>query len=351
MEQRRNAPAPRTMRAMVLSSPAPIASAPLRLTEIPRPVPGPGEVQVEVEVCGVCRTDLHVVEGDLKVQRPGIIPGHEVVGRVSGLGPGAGRFSLGQRVGVAWLHAACGQCAYCRRGDENLCDSPRFTGWTDPGGYADALCAPEDFVYPLPESISATVAAPLLCAGIIGYRALARSEIRPGQALGLYGFGASAHIVLQIARYRGCSVYVATRGDRHRALAAAMGATWVGGPDAVPPVKLQGAILFAPAGELVPAALAALDRGGTLAVAGIHLSDIPALDYQQHLFQERSLRSVTANTRADGEQLLRLAAEIPLEARTEEFPLGQANEALFRLRHDQVAGAAVLRIREQRDQQ
>jgi len=351
MGQHRGEPAPRTMRAMVLSNPAPIASAPLMLTEIPRPLPGPGEVQVEVEVCGVCRTDLHVVEGDLKVQRPGIIPGHEVVGRVSSLGPGAERFSLGQRVGIAWLHAACGRCTYCRRGDENLCDSPRFTGWTDPGGYAEALCAPEDFVYPLPDSISATVAAPMLCAGIIGYRALVRSAIRPGQALGLYGFGASAHIVLQIARFWGCSVYVATRGDRHQALAAEMGAAWVGGADATPPVKLQGAILFAPAGELVPAALAALDRGGTLAVAGIHVSDIPALNYQSHLFQERSLRSVTANTRADGEELLRLASAIPLRASTEEFPLEQANEALFRLRHDQVAGAAVLRIRENRDQQ
>ena len=338
------------MRAMVLRKPAPVAAAPLQLTEMPRPEPGPGEVQVEVEVCGVCRTDLHVVEGDLKEQRPGIIPGHEVVGRVSRLGPGADRFSLGQRVGVAWLHAACGRCEYCLRGDENLCDSPRFTGWTDPGGYAEALCAPENFVYPLPEGISATVAAPLLCAGIIGYRALMRSAIRPGEALGLYGFGASAHIVVQIAHYWGCKVYVSTRGDRHQALARKMGAIWVGGADAVPPVKLRGAILFAPVGELVPVALAALDRGGTLAVAGIHVSDIPALNYQLHLFQERSLRSVTANTRADGEELLRLAAEIPLHASTEEFPLEQANEALFRLRHDQVAGAAVLRIRKSPNQ-
>jgi propanol-preferring alcohol dehydrogenase len=350
MEQRRRERASRTMRAMVLRSPAPIATAPLHLTEMPRPEPGPGEVQVEVEVFGVCRTDLHVVEGDLKEQRPGIIPGHEVVGRVSRLGPGANRFSPGQRVGIAWLHAACGRCHYCLRGDENLCASPRFTGWTDPGGYADALCAPENFVYALPDGISATVAAPMLCAGIIGYRALMRSAIRPGEALGLYGFGASAHIVLQIAHHWGCSVYVSTRGDRHQALAREMGAAWVGGADAVPPVKLQGAILFAPVGKLVPVALAALDRGGTLAVAGIHVSDIPALNYQSHLFQERSLRSVTANTRSDGEALLRLAAEIPLKASTEEFRLEQANEALFRLRHDEVAGAAVLRIRESPDQ-
>jgi len=330
---------------MVLQAPAPIASAPLYLTELPTPEPGPGEVQVEVEVCGVCRTDLHVVEGDLPVRRPQIIPGHEVVGRVSRLGPGARRFAIGQRVGIAWLHSSCGHCEYCQRGAENLCLAPRFTGWTEPGGYADVLCAPEDFVYALPDGLSARVAAPLLCAGIIGYRALVRSAIRPGEALGLYGFGASAHIVLQIARHWGCGVYVATRGDRHQALAREMGATWVGSADAVPPVKLQGAILFAPAGELVPAALSALDRGGTLAVAGIHVSDIPPLNYQAHLFQERSLRSVTANTRADGEALLRLAAEIPLHAMTEEFPLERANDALFRLRHDQISGAAVLRLR------
>ncbi len=333
------------MRAMVLGGPAPIATAPLRLTELPAPEPGPGEVQVEVEVCGVCRTDLHVVEGDLPVRRPQIIPGHEVVGRVSRLGAGARRFGIGQRVGVAWLHSSCGHCTYCQRGDENLCLSPRFTGWTEPGGYADALCAPEDFVYALPEGLSACVAAPLLCAGIIGYRALMRSAIRPGEALGLYGFGASAHIVLQIARHWGCDVYVATRGDRHQALAREMGAVWVGGADAAPPVKLQGAILFAPTGELVPVALAALDRGGTLAVAGIHVSDIPPLNYQAHLFQERSLRSVTANTRADGEALLRLAVTIPLHASTEEFPLERANDALYRLRHDQISGAAVLRVR------
>lgn len=333
------------MRAMVLSGVAPVATAPLRLAGLPVPEPGPGEVQVRVEVCGVCRTDLHVVEGDLPERRPGIIPGHEVVGHISGRGAGARRFSDGQRVGIAWLHSACGDCVYCLRGDENLCLAPRFTGWTDPGGYAEYLCAPEDFVYALPDGLSSLVAAPMLCAGIIGYRALRRSAIRPGEALGLYGFGASAHIVLQIARHQGCQVHVATRGDRHQALAREMGAAWVGGADALPPVKLQAAILFAPAGELVPVALAALDRGGTLAVAGIHLSDIPGLNYQSHLFQERNLRSVTANTRADGEELLQLAAEIPLHASTEEFPLEEANDALIRLRHDQVRGAAVLRVR------
>jgi propanol-preferring alcohol dehydrogenase len=332
------------MRAMALTAQAPASTKPLALRELPDPVPGPGEVLVAVEVCGVCRTDLHVVEGDLALRCSPTIPGHEVVGRIIGHGPGAGRLPLGTRVGVAWLYAACGTCTYCLTGAENLCSAPRFTGWTEPGGYAERLCAREDFVYPLPDSLAARDAAPLLCAGIIGYRALARSRIQPGEPLGLYGFGASAHIAIQVARHWGCPVYVATRGPRHQALARDMGAAWVGDSFEQPPVALRGAILFAPAGELVPTALAALDRGGTLAVAGIHLSDIPALDYQQHLFQERTLCSVTANTRADGAALLRLAGEIPLVTHTEEFPLAQANDALARLRDDEVAGAAVLRI-------
>jgi propanol-preferring alcohol dehydrogenase len=332
------------MRAMALTAQAPATTHPLALQDLPEPVPGPGEVLVAVEVCGVCRTDLHVVEGDLPLRCSPTIPGHEVVGRIIGHGPGAGRLPEGTRVGVAWLYAACGTCRYCVAGAENLCSAPRFTGWTEPGGYAERLCAREDFVYPLPDTLAARDAAPLLCAGIIGYRALVRSRIRPGEPLGLYGFGASAHIAIQIARYWGCPVYVATRGPRHQALARDMGATWVGDSFERPPIPLAAAILFAPAGELVPAALAALDRGGTLAVAGIHLSDIPVLDYQRHLFQERTLCSVTANTRGDGAALLRLAAEIPLVTHTEEFPLVRANDALARLRDDEVAGAAVLRI-------
>ncbi len=332
------------MRAMTLEAQSAARTAPLRLRDLPVPVPGPGEVLVAVDVCGVCRTDLHVVEGDLPLQRSPTIPGHEVVGRVVAHGPGAGALPLGTRVGVAWLHAACGECAYCRRGDENLCTAPRFTGWTEPGGYAEYLCAPEAFVYRLPDGLAARDAAPLLCAGIIGYRALRRSGIRPGEALGLYGFGASAHIALQVARYWGCPVHVATRGARHRALARELGAAWVGDSQERPPVPLRAAILFAPAGELVPVALAALDRGGTLAVAGIHVSGIPPLDYQAHLFQERALLSVTANTRADGRELLALAARIPLHTRTEEFGLADANEALRRLADDEVAGAAVLRV-------
>lgn len=333
------------MRAMVLEQPRPVREGdPLTLLELPDPQPGPGEVRIRVEVCGVCRTDLHVVEGELPPRRPGMIPGHEVVGRIDVLGEGCTRYAPGQRVGVAWLHRSCGACAYCRRGDENLCEAPRFTGWDVPGGYAECLLAPEDFIYALPETLPADSIAPLLCAGIIGYRALRRSEVRPGEPLGLYGFGGSAHLVLQIARHWGCPVYVSTRGEKHQELALELGAAWAGAADAVPPVKLGSAILFAPAGELVLPALEALDRGGTLALAGIYMSPVPEMDYQRYLFQERTLRSVTANTREDGRELLRLAEEIPLRPRTQPFALEQANEALRLLKSDQVNGAAVLRV-------
>jgi propanol-preferring alcohol dehydrogenase len=332
------------MKAMVLRAPGPVAAGPLALRDIPIPEPGEGEALIRVEVCGVCRTDLHVVEGELTPHQEAIIPGHEVVGRVAKAGPGATRFAVGDRVGAAWLHAACGVCRYCRRGDENLCDRPRFTGYDANGGYAEYMTAPEAFLYPIPEDVSSREAAPFLCAGIIGCRALRRSEVKPGEPLGLYGFGASAHIVLQIARHWNCPVYVCTRGERHQELAREMGATWVGPADATPPVKLRSSILFAPAGELVPVALAALDRGGTLALAGIYMTPIPEMDYQKYLFQERSLRSVTANTREDGRELLRLAAEIPLHTHTQEFPLEQANTALQSLKQDRINGAAVLRI-------
>lgn len=334
----------RVMKAMVLSKPGPVNSAPLELREVPTPIPGPGEIRIRVEVCGVCRTDLHVVEGELPPQQPTIIPGHEVVGRVELCGPETVRSEVGDRVGVAWLHASCGRCPYCLRGDENLCNQPRFTGWHVNGGYAQYIVAPEPFVYPLPETVSSREAAPFLCAGIIGYRALCRSGVKPGESLGLYGFGASAHVVLQIARHWGCPVYVCTRGDRHQALAREMGAVWVGPAEASPPEKLRSAILFAPAGELVPVVLEALDKGGTLALAGIYMTPVPELDYQRYLFLERNLRSVTANTRQDGEALLRLAGEIPLHTYTQEFPLEAANEALQRLKQDQICGAAVLRV-------
>ncbi len=333
------------MKAMTVHIPGPIATQPLTLVDLPTPEPKRGEVLIAVEVCGVCRTDLHVAEGDLPPHRSPIIPGHEAVGTVLRLGPGSGRIvKEGDRVGVAWLHASCRVCTYCQRGEENLCTAPRFTGYDEHGGYAEFLTAPEEFVYPLPSGVSSAQIAPLLCAGIIGYRALQRSDIRPGQRLGLYGFGASAHIVIQVARYWGCEVYVATRGDRHRNLARQMGAVWVGEATDTSPEKLHSAIIFAPAGELVPVALEALDRGGTLALAGIYMTDVPALNYTTHLFYEHNIRSVTANTRQDGRELLELAKTIPLQTHIEEFPLEKANDALYRLRHDQINGAAVLRV-------
>jgi propanol-preferring alcohol dehydrogenase len=333
------------VKAQEVDAPRPVEGRPLRLVERPRPEPGPGDVVVSVEVCGVCRTDLHVAEGDLAPKKPHVIPGHEVVGRVAGRGAGAARFREGDRVGVAWLHRACGRCRFCAAGAENLCSASRFTGWDADGGYAEYVAAPEDFVYALPERLEARTLAPLLCAGIIGWRAYVRSGVAPGERLGLYGFGGSAHIVIQIARHFGNEVYVVSRGERHQALARELDAAWVGDAGATPPVPLDGAILFAPAGEIVPAALAALDRGAALAVAGIHLSAIPPLDYQAHLFQERELRSVTANTRADGRRLLELAEEIPLTTRTIAYPLEQAAAALIDLKHDRIRGAAVLDLR------
>jgi propanol-preferring alcohol dehydrogenase len=332
------------MRAVEVEAPRPAEERPLRLVERARPEPGPGELLVAVEVCGVCRTDLHVAEGDLAPRRPHVVPGHEVVGRVASRGAGAGRFREGDRVGVAWLYRACGACRFCKRGEENLCTAPRFTGWDADGGYADFVTASEDFVYALPEAVDARSLAPLLCAGIIGWRAYQRSGVAPGERLGLYGFGGSAHIVIQLARHFGNEVYVVSRGARHQALARELGAHWVGDAGAAPPVPLDGAILFAPAGEIVPAALAALDRGGVLAVAGIHLSAIPLLDYAAHLFQERELRSVTANTREDGRRLLELAQEIPLVTHTVPYPLERAGEALVDLKQDRLRGAAVLEV-------
>jgi propanol-preferring alcohol dehydrogenase len=329
------------MKAVELDAPRPAEDRPLRVVERARPEPGPGEVLVAVEVCGVCRTDLHVAEGDLAPRRAHVVPGHEVVGRVAGRGAGAGPLREGDRVGVAWLHRACGACRFCKRGAENLCTAPLFTGWDRDGGYAEYVVAPEDFVYALPESADARTLAPLLCAGIIGWRAYTRSGVAPGERLGLYGFGGSAHIVLQLARHFGNEVYVVSRGSAHQALARELGATWVGD---VPPVPLDGAILFAPAGAIVPAALAALDRGAALAVAGIHLSAIPPLDYAAHLFQERELRSVTANTRADGRRLLELAQEIPLVTHTVRYPLARAGDALVDLKQDRIRGAAVLEV-------
>lgn len=332
------------MKAMVLSKPGPIETAPLRLTELPVPEPASGEMLLQVEVCGVCRTDLHVAEGDLPPHQQPIVPGHEIVGRVVKNGSNSQRFAIGDRVGVAWLGGTDGTCAYCLRGDENLCDAPEFTGYDRSGGYAEYTVAREDFAYPLPGTVSSREAAPFLCAGIIGYRALERADLPAGTPLGLYGFGASAHILIQIARHRGSDVYVCTREARHQVLARELGAVWAGAADAMPPVKLRSSILFAPAGPLVLPALAALDKGGTLSLAGIYMTPIPQMDYGQYLFQEHTLRSVTANTRRDGQELLKLAAEIPLHSQMMEFSLEQANEALQALKHDQINGAAVLRI-------
>jgi alcohol dehydrogenase, propanol-preferring len=332
------------MRAMVFSKPRPIADKPLKLVERPTPEPGEGEIQIRVEVCGVCRTDLHVVEGDLAPHRDELIPGHEVVGRITKVGPCCTRFAEGMRVGIAWLRSTCGICRFCVRGAENLCLRPRFTGWDEDGGYAEYAVVPEAFAYRLPLDLPARELAPLLCAGIIGYRAYRRSGIQPGGRLGLFGFGGSAHVTIQVARHHGCDVYVFSRGGEHRELAEELGATWVGDSFDRPPHPLDGAILFAPAGELVPPALEILDRGATLAIAGIHLSDVPGLDYQRHLFQERTLQSVTANTREDGLALLELAAAIPIRTRTQPYPLEHANEALADLKEDRVRGAAVLEI-------
>jgi propanol-preferring alcohol dehydrogenase len=329
----------------VLERTAPIDEAPLRAVELPEPKPGPGEVVVEVSVCGICRTDLHVVEGELEPVRDRIVPGHQVVGRVRARGPGAQRFEPGQRVGVAWLHRACGRCRYCEAGSENLCREPVFTGWHVDGGYAELVRVPEAFAYAIPDVFSDAEAAPLLCAGIIGYRALCRSRIEPGGRLGLYGFGSSAHIALQVARYRDCEVYVCTRDERHQRLARELGALWAGGADEPPPAELDSAILFAPVGWLVPPALRALRPGGTLACAGIYLTDVPRIDYARELFWEKTLTSVTANTRADGDELLRVAAEIPLRPRTTHFALEQANRALQQLKHDAIEGSGVLEVK------
>jgi propanol-preferring alcohol dehydrogenase len=332
------------VRAILHTRIAPIDEAELPLTEVPDPQPGPGEVRVRVAVCAICRTDLHVIEGDLPQKKSPLVPGHQVVGVVDALGPGCSRFRIGDRVGIAWLRHTCGVCDDCRRGDENLCRNSRYTGYHADGGYAELAVVEEAFAYAIPDVFSDDEAAPLLCAGIIGYRALLRSEVPPGGRLGLYGFGSSAHITLQVALGRGCEVYVATRGESHQRLARELGAAWVGGPDAEPPVKLDGAILFAPAGALVPPALRALRGGGTLALAGIHVSTIPAMEYEPHLFHEKRLTSVEANTRRDGEALLAEAARLPIRPRRELFPLAEAKRALSLLVHDGIDGTGVLQV-------
>jgi alcohol dehydrogenase, propanol-preferring len=333
---------PASMTAWSVGEPGPIYSGPLVAERKPVPRPGHGEVLVRVRACGVCRTDLHLAEGDLPPRRPGVTPGHEVVGDVVALGPGASRFAPGDRIGIPWLRHTCGACRYCRRGTENLCPGSTYTGWDADGGYAEYAVAPQDFAYALPPTWSDEQAAPLLCAGIIGYRALRRAELPPGGRLGVYGFGASAHLAAQVAIAQGAVVHVLTRSAAARDLALALGAASAGGAYDSPPEPLDAAVLFAPVGDLVPVALAALDRGGTLAVAGIHLSDVPVLDYRRHLFRERTLRSVTANTRADGDEFLALADRLRLRVTVSPYPLGEADRALADLAADKVNGAAVL---------
>jgi alcohol dehydrogenase, propanol-preferring len=323
--------------------PGPVDGHPLRLTEIPVPLPGPGELRVRVSVCGVCRTDLHVAEGDLPVHRPNVVPGHEVVGVVDALGAGSGRFDVGDRVGIAWLRHTCGECRWCRTGAENLCISPQFTGWDENGGYAEHAVVDEAYAYAIPDVFDDMEAAPLLCAGIIGYRALRRSDLRPGGRLGIYGFGGSAHLSAQVAMFEGATIHVMTRSVVAQKLALDLGCASAQGAYDDPPERLDSAILFAPVGDLVPVALKALDPGGTLAIAGIHLSDIPVLEYPW-LFEERQIRSVTANTRSDGVEFLEVAARIPIRVTTTPYPLEAADRALADLAGDRVTGAAVLRV-------
>jgi len=329
---------------MLLRRPAEAGSHPLAVGEVPLPEPGPDDVRVRVQVCGVCRTDLHIVEGDLPPAKQPVIPGHEVVGIVDRVGSRVRTVKEGDRVGIAWLQHTCGRCEFCLDRQENLCLHAKFTGYHVDGGYADYAVVPEAYAYPIPSAFSDDEAAPLLCAGIIGYRALRLSGVKPGQRLGLYGFGASAHIAIQVARHWGCTVFVCSLREEHRALARELGAVWVGGAADAPPEKLHGAIMFAPAGELVPPALRALRRGGTLAIAGIHLSPIPALDYDNDLFGERTIRSVTANTRQDGLDLLQEAADIPIRTHTQRFKLEEANAALQALKAGTIKGAGVLQV-------
>ena len=330
------------MKAMMLNFPAPISTAPLKEVELDVPVPGPGELLVAVSACGVCHTDLHTVEGDLPRLKLPLIPGHQVVGTVAGTGRDTGLFKQGDRVGVAWLYTTCGRCVFCTSGRENLCTEALFTGLDRHGGYAQYLCVPEKFAYMLPSGFGDLEAAPLLCAGIIGYRALRLCGIEPGQRLGLYGFGSSAHVAIQVARHWDCDVHVFSRGAEHRRLAGELGAVWTGKVPEVPDVKLDASIIFAPAGDIVPPALEALERGGTLVLAGIHMSPLPVLDYERHLYYEKKVVSVTANTRSDGQELLELAAGIPIRTKTTTYPLHEANKALLDLKEGRINGAAVL---------
>ena len=331
------------MRAWIVETPAPLERCPLRMVELDDPEPGPGQIRVRVHVCGVCRTDLHVVEGDLPpVAAGGVIPGHQIVGTVDRADPRGSRFAPGDRVGIAWLRSTCGACDFCRRGSENLCASSSYTGYHENGGYAELAVVDEEYAYRIPDVFADREAAPLLCAGIIGYRALERARVPEGGSLALFGFGSSAHVVMQLARHRGHDVYVSTRSEGHRALARRMGAGWVGASGDPLPGPVDSAIVFAPAGEVVPPALEAVGKGGTVALAGIHMSQVPPLDYERHLFHEKTLTSVEANTREDGRRLLEEAAAIPIHPEVTGFSFEEADRALERLAADGIDGSAVL---------
>jgi alcohol dehydrogenase, propanol-preferring len=331
------------MKAQVLERAAPIGDGPLRLVERDAPEPAGGEVRLRVHVCACCRTDLHVVTGELDLPKLPVVPGHQVVGTVDALGHGATRLRVGERVGVCWLHWADGTCRYCRRGQENLCEHGTFTGWTADGGYAEAITVPEEFAIHLPEELDDLAASPLLCAGAVGYRALRRAEIEPGERVALMGFGSSAHLVMQLLRYWGCEVFVLTRGEGHRALARELGAAWVGAADELPPETCDRAVVFAPVGELVPVALRAIRPGGTVSLAGIHMSPLPVMDYAL-LWRERSLRSVANVTRRDAEEFVALAVEANVRAEYKTYPLDAANDALAAIAGDSVQGTAILQI-------
>ncbi|MFB6813484.1 zinc-binding alcohol dehydrogenase family protein [Streptomyces sp. NPDC056347] len=336
------APDSQTLTGWAVGKPGPIEAGPLLRVRRAMPRPGPGELLLTVEACGVCRTDLHLAEGDLPPHRASTVPGHEIVGRVTAVGDAVTDFRVGDRAGGAWLRSTCGHCRYCRAGRENLCPDSLYTGWDADGGFADTAVVPADYAYRLPDDQEAVLLAPLLCAGIIGFRALRRSALPPGGRLGIYGFGASAHLAAQVALAEGATVHVLTRSARARELALELGTASAGGAYDRPPEPLDSAILFAPVGDLVPVALEALDRSGTLAVAGIHLTDIPVLDYRRHLFEERNLRSVTSNTRQDGRDFLDTAARIGMRVTVSPYPLSRADQALSDLSADRVNGAAVL---------
>ncbi len=334
------------MKAMVLKDFAPIEENPLELADLPVPEPGPEDILVRVNVCGVCHTDLHTVEGELPEAKLPIIPGHQVVGKVEKRGESASRFKEGDRVGVAWLYSTDTTCPFCSRGTENLCPNARFTGYHENGGYAEYMVVPAKFAYAIPDIFDDEEAAPLLCAGIIGYRALRLSEVQPGQRLGLIGFGASAHVAIQVAVHWDCEVYVFSRSEEHKELAVKLGAVWTGTSTDKPPAKMDSIVNFTPAGPTVLDGMRWLDKGGTQALAGIYMSPIPEMDYAQHLYHERTLRSVANATRKDGEELLRIAAEIPIRTTTTAFKLEEANEVLKLLKDSRIDGAAVLKIKD-----